>query len=642
MVHKKKLGWTKSAGPKLLTVNGNTTQSPLEMAQILNRAYLSRSAELYRNIPKTEIHPMVNFNRLTENNNLNFNFKPVDNNTVLQMLKQINPSMSSSNDGMPMKLISLYHQQLLKSITKMINNTITTQQYPNILKETKIIPLLKPGKPPSDPKSYRGINLSPAISKLIDKTYQTQLTQHLIENDLISQHHHGNVRGTSTTTALLTLLDTWTQALENGKDMLTLLVDQSAAFYIIDHNIFIKKLRSIGLSETSLSLMADYLSNRKQSVCVDTFTSLHCNPMSVIQGSGLSCLFYLIYTLDLPIIFHSKVKTTLEDAVNKDDTEATTYIDDTTVNMTKEDGISMQQTLNDNIYRLNKYMSANKLSMNNDKTKFMIISKEKETYSNVNIPAEPTDIKDSDNIKLLGVEISADMRFNYFLSDSKLSIYKQLTSHLNALKIMKKSTDFNVMRQLANGIFMSKLTYGAEIWVGTPKYLTNKFQHLQLEAARTCIGTKSRYWSKTTLLKEMKWLDVRKRAKFSAIKMIHQILYTQKPALLAARFLSTQESTRPTRLTGAFRLGARPRSVGKSRISAQHFRLTAYNIYKDIPDILKDFPNSNIFKKSLRQYLYNNDDLPENCRPKNIIEDLPENRRPENRRPENEADQEYD
>ena len=111
-----------------------------------------------------------------------------------------------------------------------------------------------------------------------------------------------NVRGASTTTALLTLLDTWTQSLERGDDLLTLLVDQSVAFDIVDHKIFIKKLKSLGLSNKALSLMKDYLENRQQSVCVGTYTSeyLHSNPMSVIQGSELSCIFYLIYTMGPP------------------------------------------------------------------------------------------------------------------------------------------------------------------------------------------------------------------------------------------------------------------------------------------------------------------------------------------------------
>ena len=57
----------------------------------------------------------------------------------------------------------------------------------------------------------------------------------------------------------------------------------------------------------------------------------------------------------------------------------------------------------------------------------------------------PDDIHNSDNIKLLGVEISSDLRFNHFLTDSKISIYNQLTTRLNALRIMKKSTGFDTM-----------------------------------------------------------------------------------------------------------------------------------------------------------------------------------------------------
>ena len=183
------------------------------------------------------------------------------------------------------------------------------------------------------------------------------------------------MRGASITTALLSLIDTWTQALEKGNDMLTLLVDQSTAFDIVDHKTLIRKLKSIGLSESSLSLMSDYLNDRRQTVCVETFTSeyLHSNPLSVIQGSGLSCILYLIYTMDLPIIFSDKVKTTLEDTVNNTEAEATTYVDDTTVNMYKTEGVTLQQTLDDNMYKLEQYMSANKLVMNCDKAKFMLI-----------------------------------------------------------------------------------------------------------------------------------------------------------------------------------------------------------------------------------------------------------------------------
>ena len=89
-------------------------------------------------------------------------------------------------------------------------------------------------------------------------------------------------------------------------------------------------------------------------------------------------------------------------------------MDDTTVNMMLKGNNTMQQTLEDNMYKLKLYMSANKLVMNDDNTKFMIVSKQKNKFKDVNIPAQPKYIKDSSSIKLLGVEISVDMKFYNF------------------------------------------------------------------------------------------------------------------------------------------------------------------------------------------------------------------------------------
>ena len=134
-----------------------------------------------------------------------------------------------------MKFISQFHRPLIKAITNMINQSIILSQYPQTLKETKIIPLLKPHKNPTNSNSYRGINLTPALDKIMDKVLQIQITEHLIKSQLLTHHHHGNVKGASTTTALLTLMDTWAHSLQSGNDMVTLLVDQSAAYDIVQH-----------------------------------------------------------------------------------------------------------------------------------------------------------------------------------------------------------------------------------------------------------------------------------------------------------------------------------------------------------------------------------------------------------------------
>ena len=194
--------------------------------------------------------------------------------------------------------------------------------------------------------------------------------------------------------------------------------------------------------------------------------------------------------------------------------------------------------------------------------------------------------------------ISANLKWTHFLKNSKLSIYNQLNSRVNALKILKKPTPFPIMKKLADGIFSSKLHYGAETWVSAPKFLIKKIQHLQLEAARTCLGPQSYYCSTTTLLKKMKWLPVENICKLAAAKLIHRIIQTKKPALLSQRFTDSAISNRATRLTGNLKLGARPRSVGRTTTTRQHFRAAVYSIYEEIPDVLKQIPKSKFKKKT--------------------------------------------
>ena len=98
----------------------------------------------------------------------------------------------------------------IKSNTKSKKNTsISTNQYPKTLKKSKVLPLIKnatPPKSPSDPASYRGINIIMTIGKIIDKVVLQQVLEYLTKNKIIHQAHHGAISGKSTTTAIAPLL----------------------------------------------------------------------------------------------------------------------------------------------------------------------------------------------------------------------------------------------------------------------------------------------------------------------------------------------------------------------------------------------------------------------------------------------------
>ena len=49
------------------------------------------------------------------------------------------------------------------------------------------------------------------------------------------------------------------------------------------------------------------------------------------------------------------------------------------------------------------------------------------------------------------------------------------------------------MKKFADGIFQENFTMEQNFGASAPQFLVKKLQHLQLEAAQTCIGPISRY-----------------------------------------------------------------------------------------------------------------------------------------------------
>ena len=107
------------------------------------------------------------------------------------------------------------------------------------------------------------------IGKVIDKVILGQVVKYLVENNLIHEAHHGAIKGKSTTTAITTLVDSWTSQVEEGHELAIVALDQSSAYDLIDHPILLQKMKILGFQQETLEWFTSYLSNREQCVYVD-------------------------------------------------------------------------------------------------------------------------------------------------------------------------------------------------------------------------------------------------------------------------------------------------------------------------------------------------------------------------------------
>ena len=159
--------------------------------------------------------------------------------------------------------------------------------------------------------------------------------------------------------ATLELTDRVLKEMDKGHRPIAIFLDLSKAFDTIDHKILLDKLHYYGIRDNSLKLFESYLDNRTQYVCIDNISS-STSPKhnGVPQGSILGPLLFLIYVNDMAV--SSKLFNFIM------------YADDTTLLSTLRIDTFDLTIINKELEEIFRWLTANKLSLNVRKTKYMI------------------------------------------------------------------------------------------------------------------------------------------------------------------------------------------------------------------------------------------------------------------------------
>ena len=246
------------------------------------------------------------------------------------LMKRMKPSKALGSDNIAMKSLKDCFISIDNVLLNIVNTTIITNTYPTELNIAKIMPHLKPEKNALEMNSYRPISIINAIAKIVDTAMANQIKDFLIKFNLIPYNHNGGLKGMSTTTTVIALLDIWSKTMEENKNAVVLQLDQMAAYDMVDHKILLGKLKIIGFDSNAINLMDSYLCDRRQFVEIEGVNSdtLNIGGTSTVQGSVLAGLLYLIYTLDFPTFFHDKINSPQED-IDSENAIVITFVDDT-------------------------------------------------------------------------------------------------------------------------------------------------------------------------------------------------------------------------------------------------------------------------------------------------------------------------
>ena len=504
------------------------------------------------------------------------------------------PNKQCALDPCPTFLVKECIDQLATPITGIINYSLSEGVFPEPFKKALVSPLLKkPSLQKNSFSSYRPVSNLNFISKILEKVVAKQLKQHIDGFGLDNPFQSAYKSFHSAETALLSVQNDIYQNMEDGSVTALTLLDLSAAFDTIDHDILLGRLTDwFGIERAALDWVVSYLKHRSQTINIKGNFSIPCTLLfGIPQGSVLGPLLFILYTTPLSNIIK-----------NSEDVNHHLYADDTQVfNALNQSNFTKSfKNLQNCLVSVQNWMFSNKLKLNPDKTEFMLIGNQ--CHRNKLLDNFPADIlgnslNPAQFARNLGVTFDADLNFQRHIQN----ITKSCNYHIRDFRRVRKHLSLQTSIALANALVSSRLDYCNSLLYAIPAKYLNKLQRVQNSLAR--VVTLSPKFSHTSpLLKQLHWLPIISRIHFKIATITYKTIYNQQPPSLS-KHITVRDVKKSLRShTGAPLLN----SPFYKTFGRRSFSWSGPAVWNRLPPFIRQSPSLSIFRRNLKTYYFTN------------------------------------
>ena len=520
------------------------------------------------------------------------------------------PNKNSELDVIPNWLLKKCFDDLCPILLFIINKSIVDGEFPQSLKHALVTPVLKSNKDDTENlKTYRPISNLPAVSKLLERAISDQLNEYLNTNNLYCDVQSGYRKGHSCETLLLKFNDDIINEISKNNFVAVLLLDLSAAFDAIDHNLLLKKLESLyGIKGNALKWFKSYLADRTFSVKIrKTKSSIQIIFYGVPQGSILGPILFILYTKEL------------SDIVNKHKMQLQLYADDSTVYLKLNPANTTEinlviSTIQNCISEIKKWMTANYMKLNDDKTQLIIFGKPfnlKKYPTDYNILINDNEIKSlnlndpgtkDEEGKSLGVMLENDTKMKRQISTVRKSSFNAMHNLRNIKEYLTVDTKLTLIKSL----ILSKLDFCNSLYTNIPQYQITTLQRLLNYCIRFIYNLPKRtsvsdYYLKSHIL------PIHLRIQFKSLLIVHKCFHACAPSYIKS-LLQTNGPYNTQRynlrsINDVFSLQTK-HTARTSSLEWRRFSLYAPVMWNKLPFEIRQCDDTETFKRLLKTLFF--------------------------------------
>ena len=297
---------------------------------------------------------------------------PVTADETHNAIKMIKNGKAAGIDGIYPDMITHLGPIATQWLATVMTEIQESGKIPNEWKHSKVIAILKPGKPANEPSSYRPISLLCVLYKLLERILLTRLTLYI--DHQLPPSQAGFRPNRNTTEQILALTTIIESGFERRKKTGVVLVDLSAAYDTVWIGGLKLKLAKLIPCQTTLKLLSTMLGTRQYHVILGGNKSKTRKIKNgVPQGSVLAPTLFNVYIRDMPetksvklgyaddwaLSYQSKDWEELESVLSRDTTDLKQYFDKWYLKM------NMTKTVS-SVFHLNNKQAQNPLTITVD------------------------------------------------------------------------------------------------------------------------------------------------------------------------------------------------------------------------------------------------------------------------------------
>lgn len=467
-------------------------EKEIEIANEFNKYFVKSINEINESIPYCQY-----FNNVVPVS-CTFNLEQVNESELKEIIKGFNNKRDINYLSAPM-LIDCW-EVTGSALLKIINQSFREGIFPEPWKQSTVIPIKKvTGTKLCE--EYRPINMLPTYEKIIEKCVQIQLESYVEKNNLLIAQQSGFRKGHSCETALNWLIMQWKSEIECGNVICACFLDFKRAFETVDREILIAKLEQYGVNGKEQMWFKSYLRNRMQRTKVNNTTSeQEETKLGVPQGAVLGTLLFLMYINDInTVLSHAKIML---------------FADDALIYVCAKDKDECISKITNDLNKLSAWLNMNKLKLNTNKTKCMVINGA--DSADVRINGEL--IECVVELKYLGVIIDKKLNFKNHID----YVCKKIGKKIGFFRRIRKNVTPMCAVHIYNTMIKPHFEYCSTMLIVCNEGMFHRMQMLQNKGMRTILYC-SRYTPVRDMLNTLEWMNVKQRVIYGVLVFIFKI-----------------------------------------------------------------------------------------------------------------------